>query len=196
MFLMNNPGERKQTWGYINGFVARVCARPLLVTECHSVTLFITIQSSPRSRGEGTTVRGKDQTLNEWFPRQNKTAQEFVPLNSFPASVPPGSGLFTEHRNGLNKRLWMHVWNEVSTAGFPSVWQRLSAQLLYVRTTREVPHKSDRFLNKILYNTNTGEKNCTRELTINLRNTVADNHVSSVSCSQVQGLYLQKHNNK
>lgn len=34
--------------------------------------------------------RSKDQRLNESIPRQNKTAPVFVPLNSFPASVPQG----------------------------------------------------------------------------------------------------------
>lgn len=94
---------------------------------------------------------GKDQTLNAWFPGQNKTAPEFVPLNSFPASVPPRSSLFTEHRNDSNKRLWMHIWNEVSTTGFLSTWQRLSAQLLNVKTTQEALHLCQ-VVKCILYN--------------------------------------------
>lgn len=93
-------------------------------------------RAGPEERG---ICVAKIRALNERFPGLKNTAPEFVPLNSFSCLCAPGSSLFTEHRNGSDKRLWMHFWNEVSTAGFPLVWQRLTAQLLHVKTTQEVP---------------------------------------------------------
>lgn len=135
MFPMNNPGERKNRHGSTLMSLSHACVRGHSRAQIAILLLFITIQSWP---GRGICV-AKIRALNERFPGLKNTAPEFVPLNSFSCLCAPGSSLFTEHRNGSDKRLWMHFWNEVSTAGFPLVWQRLTAQLLHVKTTQEVP---------------------------------------------------------
>lgn len=82
--------------------LSHACVRGHSRAQIAILLLFITIQSWP---GRKRNLRGKDQALNERFPGLKKTAPEFVPLNSFSCLCAPGSSLFTEHRNGSDKRL-------------------------------------------------------------------------------------------
>lgn len=84
-------------------------------------------------------LRCKDQALNERIPRQNTKATELVPLNRFLASVPcsPVCSQSTEMVRTKDYECTSEM--KCQTAGFSSSWQRLSAQLLHVKTTLVVP---------------------------------------------------------
>lgn len=131
MFLMNNPGQQKQKREYINVFVtSKATLGHRLPFRCCS-SLF---RAGLRAKNN---LWCKDQALNEWFTRQNTTATEFVPLNSFLASVPCSQVCSQSTEVVWTKDYECTSEVKCQTARLSSMWQRLSAQLLHVKTTQE-----------------------------------------------------------